>query len=383
MVLAIDESIRESLTGRRVVPLHDWGMRATLDITGVAGLGYDFGTLKNLNNELSAQYWKMFLKPSTAFNWLELLGNYVNFCRLLKMPIKKKNQELSQGSQYIRGVAQQVIRSKMKLLGSNDHHQGKDIISVALASGGFSEEKLVDHVMTFLVAGHESTATAFEWAIYEIARRPEMQSRLQKEIRTHIPLLKECVNIGSSIKSMPYLNAICSEVLRFYPFIPFATRVASEDNTILGTFVPKGTVVSFAAHATNYHKSLWGPDADQFDPEHWMGPKQARSGRSKSNYAFLTFSARAKSCISQGWTHSKLACLVAATVGQFNIELVNPKGSVVVPLYGAISMEMQDWTDGINNPEWQREGRTVWGMDGLYTTFSSFKFTVDKKEASK
>jgi cytochrome P450 len=325
MVLGIDESIQRSLTGRRLVPLHDWGTRATLDIIGVAGMGYDFGTLNNPNNDLSAQYRKMFLEPSTAFNWLELLGNYVDFRLLLKMPIKK-NRELTQGSQYIRRVAQQVIRGKTKLLESNgDLHEETDIISVALASGGFSEEQLVDHVMTFLVAGHESTATAFEWATYEIARRPEMQNRLRREIRTHIPSLKECIDIGSSIESMPYLNAVCSEVLRFYPFVPFATRVASKDNTILGTFVPKGTIVSFAAYATNHDKSLWGPDADQFDPERWMGHKQARSGGSKSNYALLTFSAGAKSCIGQGWTRAELACLVAATVGRFNIELANPK----------------------------------------------------------
>jgi cytochrome P450 len=212
----------------------------------------------------------------------------------------------------------------MERLSSKDN-QNPDIISIALASGGFSEDELVDHVMTFLVAGHESTATAFEWAIYEIARRPEMQNRLRNDIRAHISSLKGGEDIGSSIESIPYLNAVCSEVLRFYPFVPFATRVASKDNTILGTFVPKGTVVAFAAHATNHDKSLWGPDADQFNPERWMGPGRARSGGSSTNYAFLTFSAGAKSCIGQGWTRSELACLVAATVGRFCIELANPE----------------------------------------------------------
>jgi cytochrome P450 len=323
MVHGIEEFMQKSPVGKRVIPLHDWGTRATLDIIGVAGLGYDFGTLENPNNELSAQYRKMFLEPSAAFNWLELLGNYIDFRLLLKMPIKK-NQELTQGSQYIRRVARQIIRSKMERLSSKDN-QNPDIISIALASGGFSEDELVDHVMTFLVAGHESTATAFEWAIYEIARRPEMQNRLRNDIRAHISSLKGGEDIGSSIESIPYLNAVCSEVLRFYPFVPFATRVASKDNTILGTFVPKGTVVAFAAHATNHDKSLWGPDADQFNPERWMGPGRARSGGSSTNYAFLTFSAGAKSCIGQGWTRSELACLVAATVGRFSIELANPE----------------------------------------------------------
>ncbi|KAL2833068.1 putative aldose 1-epimerase family protein [Aspergillus pseudoustus] len=58
------------------------------------------------------------------------------------------------------------------------------------------------------------------------------------------------------------------------------------------------------------------------------------------------------------------------------VSLKGTQGTGVVPPSGAISLEMQDWTDGINNPEWQRRGKTVWGMDRLYTTYSSFKFTV-------
>ncbi|KAL4934728.1 putative aldose 1-epimerase family protein [Aspergillus undulatus] len=59
------------------------------------------------------------------------------------------------------------------------------------------------------------------------------------------------------------------------------------------------------------------------------------------------------------------------------------QGTGTVPRFGAISMEMQDLADAINNPEWQRAGRTVWGMDRLYTAFSSFKFTVDEVKEGK
>ncbi|KAB8258818.1 putative aldose 1-epimerase family protein [Aspergillus pseudonomiae] len=59
------------------------------------------------------------------------------------------------------------------------------------------------------------------------------------------------------------------------------------------------------------------------------------------------------------------------------VPLKRKQGTGIVPEYGAISLEMQDWTDGINNPQWQRESKTVWGMDGLYTTFSTYKFSVD------
>ncbi|KAM0321215.1 hypothetical protein ACHAPQ_009579 [Fusarium lateritium] len=58
--------------------------------------------------------------------------------------------------------------------------------------------------------------------------------------------------------------------------------------------------------------------------------------------------------------------------------LKKTQGEGIVPQHGAISFEMQDWPDGLNHPEWRREGKTIWGMDGLYTAFSSYRFAVDK-----
>ncbi|KAE8163277.1 cytochrome P450 [Aspergillus tamarii] len=343
MVSLIERSLEDQRqkSSSPVVPLHHWGTRATLDIIGVVGMGYDFDTLTHPHNELSEQYRKMFLEPSNAFNWLELLGNYIDFRILLTLPVRK-NRELTQGSQYIRQVAERVIHHKIQKQQQQQQQQRQseerppddDIVAMALASGTFTEKQLVDHVMTFLVAGHESTATAFEWAMYELGRRPAMQSRLREEIRTHISSMQvegrgeattaAGTHLATTIESLPYLNAVCSEALRYYPFVPFATRVASRDNTIQGTFVPKGTVVAFAAHATNHDAALWGPDADRFDPERWMRPQQGKSGGATSNFASLTFSAGPKSCIGQGWTRAELACLVGATVGRFEIALIDP-----------------------------------------------------------
>lgn len=311
------------------ISLRNWGTRVTLDIIGVAGLGYDFGTLQNPSNELSRQYHKMLQEPGKAFSWLQLLGNYVDTRVLLKVPIRK-NIELNQGSTYLRRVARDIIRHRIQ---APEVTQGleKDIISVALSSGTFNEQNLVDHVQTFIIAGHESSATAFEWTMFEIGRRPEMQARLRDEVRAYIPSLhgNPITLLSKTIESMPYLNAICSEVLRFHAFLPLGMRVASTDSQILDTPVPKGTIVEFCAHATNHDKSLWGPDADQFNPERWMAPKQSKSGGSNSNFALMTFSAGPKNCIGQLWARTELACLLAGMVGRFQIGLVDPEATEV------------------------------------------------------
>ncbi|KAH2098261.1 hypothetical protein KXW65_002299 [Aspergillus fumigatus] len=93
---------------------------------------------------------------------------------------------------------------------------------------------------------------------------------------------------------------------------------------LIGQRIPKGTVVLYSAEVSNHDKTLWGPDADKFDPERWMGAKKAKSGGASSNYAMLTFGAGPRNCIGANFARATLECLVAAVLSTFEIELANP-----------------------------------------------------------
>ncbi|KAK1499285.1 hypothetical protein CCUS01_00007 [Colletotrichum cuscutae] len=201
----------------------------------------------------------MIIEPTRAFYWIELLSHHIDFRLLLKLPFKK-NLEVVEASNYLRGVARTVVEERKKALletkkgGNSDNVvgsvDGKDIITVALASGSFQGVQLVDHVMTFLTAGHESTATAFEWTMYELGRNPEIQQRLRSEIRRALKSNDSYdyagnprLNPGTIVQDLPYLNAVLSEVLRHYPFIPLLVRVTQKDTSLVGQPIPKGTPV--------------------------------------------------------------------------------------------------------------------------------------------
>ncbi|KAL0943252.1 uncharacterized protein CTRU02_201138 [Colletotrichum truncatum] len=326
-----------------VISLGEYGSRATLDGIGLAGMGYNFDTLHKPDNELRKRYRKMIMEPTRAFYWIELLSHHIDFRLLLRLPLKK-NLEVVEASNYLRGVARTVIREREKALlqtktggdsgnvvGSGD---GKDIITVALASGSFHGEQLVDHVMTFLTAGHESTATAFEWTMYELGRNPEIQQRLRREISQAIisnasdDVDNPRSNPGIIVQDLPYLNAVLSEVLRHYPFIPLLVRVAQKETTLVGQTIPKGTPVLYSAMAINHDEQLWGPDAHLFLPDRWLSSPPGNNNNSQQlgtmgNYSMLTFGAGSKSCIGHAFARAELACLVAAVVRRFDIELVN------------------------------------------------------------
>jgi len=195
-----------------------------------------------------------------------------------------------------------------------------NILSVALESGGFSDEDLVNQLMTFLIAGHETTASAFSWAICMLCKYPDIQRRLRDEVRASLPDPRSSASSISSadIDNLPYLNAVCNETLRVWAPIPLTLRVAEKDTSLLGHYIPKGTTIFIPPWAVNTSKELWGDDAADFKPDRWTGAGNANTGGAESNYSFLTFFHGPRSCIGQSFAKAEFACLVAAWVGTFD-----------------------------------------------------------------
>ena len=188
----------------------------------------------------------------------------------------------------------------------------------------FPTEELVDNGMLFLTAGPNSTGTAVEWAIYELARHPKMQTRLREEINSYLSSAESSTEaeLLHNLQSLPYLRAVCSEVIRHYPFVPLSPRVAERDTTLLGEHIPKGTIILTPVEAFNHDESLWGPNADVFNPDRWMGEGEG-SGGAASNYAMLSFGAGPGACIGQMYARAMIAFLTATLIREFEIELVN------------------------------------------------------------
>jgi cytochrome P450 len=162
-----------------------------------------------------------------------------------------------------------------------------------------------------------------------MAKYPDMQQRLRDEIRAHLPSADSDAAVTSTdIDSLPYLNAVCSEVLRIHSPVAQSVRVANHDITVQDQFIPKDTLLVLVPWTTNTDPRLWGSDAHDFKPERWLSPEQggtsatnAASGGATSNYAFMTFLHGPHSCIGGSFAKSELACLVAAWIGRFSFEL--------------------------------------------------------------
>lgn len=311
----------QDLSSAPVVEMASWASRATLDIIGEAGMGQDFNSLEDPQNELMRAYRNIFVSRRQD-DILGLLSLILPRWFLQALPVKR-NSEVIEGIGTIRRVSHELIRQK-KLDMSQNKRAGLDILSVALQSGAFAEENLVDQLMTFLAAGHETTATAMTWAAYLLCRHPDVQSRLRNEVRNGLPSIDETSTplAAADLDRLPFLHAVCNEVLRLCPPVRLTVREAACDTTVQGEFVPAGTRIILCPMATNTSVALWGDDAGDFKPDRWLDAS-ARPTTGRANYAFLTFLHGPRSCIGEKFARAEFACLLAALVGRFEMELVD------------------------------------------------------------
>lgn len=331
--------------GDGTIQVSTWASRATLHIIGVAALGHDFEALKSPNNALHRAYQRL-----TA----ETLGDKILFLLVLlffnpkytsNLPASR-NREMKDSSAFIRNIARQLIQQK-KAARDGAVDTSIDILSVAMQSGILSEENLVEQAMTFLSAGHDTTSVALQWSIYALCQYQHVEHRLREEVRHCLPATSAAELeplAASTLDSLPYLNAVVNEVLRFYPSIAKTVRVAVRDTSLVGKHIPKGTCFLIAPQIINRIDELWGEKADQFDPGRFMGPGRAQMGGATSNFANMAFLQGPRSCIGQEFAKASFACLLAVTVGRFHMELKDPdaqlrlhEGSTLAPADGVVA----------------------------------------------
>lgn len=168
-------------------------------------------------------------------------------------------------------------------------------------------------------AGHETTASGASWAIWELSCRPAIQAKLREECQELIarnsnpgyqevsPPPRQTVVAPSphslnnfiynlyQIKQLTYLHCFIQEVLRLRPPTPATAREASQNCTVDGVYIPKGTGIYIPNRSVNQDKDIWGEDADEFKPERWLNLPE----KYNSTFSVMTFIAGAHHCIGQ------------------------------------------------------------------------------------
>ncbi|KAI1450642.1 cytochrome P450 [Annulohypoxylon stygium] len=321
-----------------------WASKVTLNIIGIAGLGRNFNVLNSSNDPLVENYETIF-NPSKEMLLYFVLSAWFSV-RLVRMLPWKMNQAFEHAGSTLRRICSQLVSDKREAIRKNEG-ENVDILSLLIKSDNFSDTAIRDQLLTYLAAGHDTSALSLTWACYLLALDPSRQSKLRSEVRdalTSVESLEDGVlDISSTLERLPFLNGVLNETLRLYPTIPVTIRVAAWDTSLAGQPIPKGTEILISPWLINRSCVFWGPDAADFKPERWI-EKDGRpnnTGGATSNYEFLSFLHGPRACIGQGFARAELRCLLAALVSRFEWKLDMDEKDVVAggaitlaPVYG-------------------------------------------------
>ncbi|MDO5647254.1 cytochrome P450 [Paracoccus sp. (in: a-proteobacteria)] len=173
-----------------------------------------------------------------------------------------------------------------------------------------NRDELRDNLLTFIVAGHETTALTLAWALYLCAHDPDVQDRAAAESRA---VLGDRAAGADDLAALPLIHRIVSESLRLYPPAAFLSRMAQAHDRLCGREVRPGDTVMLPIYALHRHKMLWDrPDA--FDPDRFLTPPD--------RYAFLPFGAGPRICIGANFAVQEAVIILSTLLARFRFDLI-------------------------------------------------------------
>lgn len=194
----------------------------------------------------------------------------------------------------------------------------QDILSLMMAARyddgqGMSDEELHDELMTLLIAGHETTASALTWAFYWIDHLPEVREKLLEELNT-IGVNPDLSNVAK----LPYLTAVCQETLRIYPILMTAfVRIVKIPIKIMGYELREGTAIVPSIYLAHHREEVY-PQSKQFKPERFLE-------RQYSPYEYLPFGGGNRRCIGMAFAQYEMKIVLATVLSEFQVSLANKR----------------------------------------------------------
>lgn len=198
---------------------------------------------------------------------------------------------------------------------------GSNLLSMLLAARddagkGFGDQELRDHLMTFFLAGHETTALALTYTFALLSKHPDVEQRLRAEISA---VLGDRSPAASDLSRLPYARAVILEAMRLYPPAWAIGREALEDLTVAGYHIPKGSQL-WMMQWVNHRDPRYFPEPTRFNPDRWLAGLE----RSLPKFAYYPFGGGHRICIGNHFAMMEAILTLVTLVRRVRIRLVNP-----------------------------------------------------------
>ena len=217
-----------------------------------------------------------------------------------------------QALREMKSVADKAIDDRA----ASGHEGVPDLLDLLLAgedpkSGRkMNTAEMRDNLLTFIVAGHETTALTLAWSMYLVAFDQRVQDKARAEAQE---VLQGRAASGEDVEHLPFIRQIIEEALRLYPPAGVISRTALEPDTLGGREIRPGDTVMIPIYALHRNRLLWD-DPDMFRPERF----ESRPDR----YAYLPFGDGPRICIGMAFAVQEAVIILATLLSRFRFKPV-------------------------------------------------------------
>ncbi|KMO17423.1 cytochrome P450 [Methylobacterium platani] len=195
---------------------------------------------------------------------------------------------------------------------------------------GLSDLEVRANIVTFIGAGHETTANALTWTLYCLSQDEAAREAVEAEVDAAF-----AASPTPGLDALPHAKAALEEAMRLFPPVPFMSRQALAEDRIGRIKIPRGSLVTVAPYVLHRHRRLWD-EPDAFLPERFLPENRARIDR----YAYLPFGAGPRVCIGASFSVMEATLVLAHVLHAVRLDR-SPEAGPVVPLH-RVTLRPQD-----------------------------------------
>jgi cytochrome P450 len=218
---------------------------------------------------------------------------------------------------FFNAAIDEIIARRLRRLATEPGSGPSDILSLLLnaldpdTGHRMTEAAVRSNILTFIAAGHETTANCLTWSLYLLTQSPEWYALVAEEARREID-----GPVAGLADRLVVARAIVEEALRLYPPIAAITRMALGPDELAGVAVKQGSILVVAPYVLHRHRRLWSYP-DDFDPSRFLGEARAKIDR----FSYLPFGAGMRTCIGSTFALQEATLVLATIVKHFAVEL--------------------------------------------------------------
>jgi cytochrome P450 len=219
---------------------------------------------------------------------------------------------------YFEGVIDQIIEARRRRLCEGQPESPPDDLLTLLLRAldpstgrSMSLREVRSNILTFLSAGHETTANALAWSIFLLSQSPTWRARVRDEARRELQ-----GPIEGLTDRLVVTRAVVDEALRLYPPIAALSRMAEAADILAGVKVKAGSLIVIAPYVLHRHRRLWDRP-DVFDPSRFSAARKGEIDR----FAYLPFGMGPRTCIGAAFALQEATIVLAVLMSKFELEV--------------------------------------------------------------